>query len=706
MLWLKRTWALVIVLMALGATSAQAIDVPQDPPAIAQRLMPPMLRAEPSIAAVEPGHPPYASRAGFERFLATYGGSWEVRWDERADRPNLVQGSGMPMLPDAPVDLKDVERSVRGFIGRFPELFRVDPADLRLDLTASGPAGEHMWFVELQQTFRGVVVEGAKVFFRLNHGRLIQFGTERVADVRIDRVPRIAKFAALGRVLAQVGVGAGRVTVLDQGTLEIVPLLPRGETSGERYVGVPGKGYDHRLVWQVSFRVAGDPATYRARLDAQSGELLELVDRNLYANATVSGGIYPVTNSDPEILQPFPQTSVSNNGTKITNGFGVYDYSGGTATTTLNGRYTRMSDNCAATGGVLQPLLDLLSSLGLSLGGATGISLSSSTDGNLNLGTSGGTDCTTPGIGGAGNTHAARTAFYHLTQSNRRAAVFLPSNTWLQGTLRANVNINQTCNAFWNGSTVNFYRSGGGCSNSGEIASIMRHEWGHGLDQNTGGAANERGTGEAVGDIFAMLESQDGCIGQNFRPGLNCPNCQSCTGVRDISDFDISGPAVIARPSTVTDDAGIDCDRLACPFLASGLIPYQGPMGYEGHCESYIASSAVWDLGQLLVGAHGTELGFSKLEEIWYESLAPTKSAYQLVSGGRCNASAVVNGCGATNWYTVFLAVDDDDGNLANGTPDGCRIWDAFDAHGIACGTRPVCSGDAPPPIVVSGPAP
>jgi hypothetical protein len=52
----------------------------------------------------------------------------------------------------------------------------------------------------------------------------------------------------------------------------------------------------------------------------------------------------------------------------------------------------------------------------------------------------------------------------------------------------------------------------------------------------------------------------------------------------------------------------------------------------------------------------------------------------------------VVDGCAATNWYTVYLAADDDDGNLANGTPNACRIWDAFSAHGIACGSRPVCT--------------
>ena len=40
------------------------------------------------------------------------------------------------------------------------------------------------------------------------------------------------------------------------------------------------------------------------------------------------------------------------------------------------------------------------------------------------------------------------------------------------------MNINQTCNAFWSpgAGTVNFYRSGGGCRNTGEIAGVFQGE--------------------------------------------------------------------------------------------------------------------------------------------------------------------------------------------------------------------------------------
>ena len=53
------------------------------------------------------------------------------------------------------------------------------------------------------------------------------------------------------------------------------------------------------------------------------------------------------------------------------------------------------------------------------------------------------------------------------------------------------MNLNQTCNAFWSpaAGTVNFYRSGGGCRNTGELAGVFDHEWGHGMDDNDAGGA-------------------------------------------------------------------------------------------------------------------------------------------------------------------------------------------------------------------------
>jgi Zn-dependent metalloprotease len=649
--------------------------------------------AQPSLVMIEAGKtaPPEMAR-----FLGEQAGRWEVRWDTRNERPHLVQGSGIPLMPGAgnklprtarKPDLAQVERLVRAFMGRYPEMFRIAPESLRLDTSRSisyGPDAR-VWFIELQQYHDGVPVEGANVFFRINNGNIVQFGADRIADVGISAQPAVTATEARQRGLDTLGVEAAEVSkVVEPGLLKIYPVLTQGERSGEMYSGLAGFGYSHQLVWETTFRRAGDEGTYKMVVDAQTGGLLGTWDLNTYA--TVQGGIYPTTNTDAEVLQPFSFATVTNGTTKQTDAGGVYSYTGGTATATLNGQFFQMADNCGS------------------------ISLSNSTTGDLNFGTSGGTDCTTPGVGGAGNTHASRTGFYHLTKINRKAITFLPGTSWLNSKVTANMNINLTCNAFWNGSTLNFYRSGGGCSNTGELAAVFLHEWGHGMDTNSGGSApNDQGTGEAVGDTFAFIQTRDGCIGQIFQRGVNCATCTSCSGVRDVADFAVAGGATgtkIASPANVTANNGINCDRFSCPYLANGITPYQGPMGYEGHCESYIVSSANWDLAQSLVSTYGTEPGWSKMDQIWYGSLTPSKSGYRLVSGGKCNAAAVVDGCAATNWYTVYLPVDDDDGNLANGTPNACRIWDAFNAHGVACGTRPACSTGGPTPTPTNTPVP
>jgi Zn-dependent metalloprotease len=646
----------------------------------------PGLDAQPALVTVRraaSGATRGDTRGEAQRFLAEQSSQWEIRWDTRSDRAHLVQGAGVPVLPgrgntltrsrvglssQGKVTLNDVERVLRGFMNDYPELFRIAQENLVLNPKSTvnvGEAGE-IWLVEFQQVQNGVPVEGANVFFRINHGNIVQFGTDRIADVKTDIRPSVSPEEAFAATLDALASDISEVSeILNAGELKLLPMLPNGEIPGDGYHGAAGNGYQHALAWEVAFRKADDATTYRSWVNAHNGKVLQLVDLNAYAQVT--GGIYPQTNTDAEVVRGFPSCNVTNSTTKVTDSAGNYSYGGGTATATLNGRYIRIADQCGS------------------------ISKSDSSTGNIAFGTSGGTDCTTPGSGGAGNTHAARSGFYHLTNINRKAATFHPSNSWLNGTLTSNMNINNTCNAFWNGSTVNFYRSGGGCSNTGEIAAVFLHEWGHGMDTNTGGSATDKGSGEAVGDTFAFLETKNGCIGPNFRPGVNCTNCTACTGVRDVADFALGGSATIAKPANVASNTGINCDRYACPYT-SGLSAYQGPMGYEGHCESYIASSANWDLAQNLITRWGTTTGWSKMDGIWYRSLTPSKSAYRVASGGKCNPAAAVDGCGSTNWYTVYLSVDDDDGNLANGTPNGCRIWDAFNAHGIACGSRPACT--------------
>jgi hypothetical protein len=606
-----------------------------------------------------------------------HGDAWEVRWDTRSGRPHLIQGVGVPLLPGRgrtasrgpggrtrALTLDDVERAARAFLGRHPGLLRVDPGALRLDRARSLAIDEgRVWLLELQQVHEGVPVEGAAVFFRINNGNIVQVGADRVADVTAAVEARVAREEAFSALLQRAGAQAAEaVHASDAGSLRFLPVLPEGEEPGRGYAGPAGRGYEHLLVWQFSFRLAGQDTAYVARVDAHTGAVVQVQDLSRDADALVQGGIYPRTNTDAAVWRPFPYLYVENPTRKVTTVSGLYDYTGGAASASLAGRHVTVSDGCGASGrSVFAP-------------------------GHIDFGSSLGTDCTTPGVGGAGNTHAARNAFYHLTSLNREVAPYLPYNKWLAGAVAAEVNRSGThCNAFWTGSAVRTFKGGGGCSNGGEIAGLLAHEWSHALDQNAGGTAPDFASGEAAGDTGAMLYTRESCVAPNLQPGVNCFNCVACTGVRDPGDFAaFGGSRPIARPSNIAVTGGIDCDRFACPFTG-----FEGVMGYQAHCESQIASSANWDLAVLLRWTKGEEQGWAQMERIWYGSLTTGKSAYRLAGGGRCNPAAAVDGCAATNWYTVYLAVDDDNGNLADGTPNLCLIWAAFDAHGIACGPRP-----------------
>jgi hypothetical protein len=650
---MRKSYSISLITILVLTLPAAAIVPPKDDTLHKSRpewVQAPELSANPSLDRVERGNSRAIDFPGVAKFFADNSSDWNVTWDTRSNRAHLVQGPGVEwstggkwVSPKAGgLQLDDVAAQARAFMSDNTDLFNIDQADLVLDESQSGTFGDRdqLTFVTFQQIYEGLDVEGATVFFRLNSGKLRSFGTVRVAELNLNTRANVDKADALQRVLDHAGFLAGDVTeLLNDGELKIVPTLPPGNSAGHAYVGAPGNGYRHALVREISFRRVGDAATYGALVDARSGRVLELVDQNDYA--TVKGGVmfgfYSSTLDIPELKSEVVQTFPSN--TTTTSG----------PCTQLNGANIRMSDNC---------------------GSINVCDASDATPGNgiVDMGTGSGSDCTTPGFGGSGNTRSSRSGFYHLTSIRNTASGFHPTNSWLNSKVTSNMNINNTCNAYWDGSSVNFYRSGGGCGNTGEIAAVFLHEWGHGFDTNTGGSASDQASGEAVGDTFAALYLQDSCIGWGFQAPTKCHNCTSCTGVRDLNDFSLTGTKTRATPANIKSNTGINCDRWACPNTG-----YMGPMGYEGHCEAIIAGSAVWNLAQVI--------GYPATEKLWYDSLIPSKSAFQVQSGGQCNTSATVNGCGANNWYTVFQAVDTA-GNAG-------AIWDAFDAQGIACGSRP-----------------
>lgn len=215
------------------------------------------------------------------------------------------------------------------------------------------------------------------------------------------------------------------------------------------------------------------------------------------------------------------------------------------------------------------------------------------------------------------STPEERDVFRGTNTTNRFVSTVYPGLPWLSEPLLAKVNHDRTCNAFWNGSSINFFRAGNGCNNSGRIFDVVAHEWGHGFDQNAPGGAVDGGLGEFIGDLMSFIQTKSPLLAPNFFTNGGA--------VRDL------------------DDPKYQC---------------YDPEIRQVHAAGQLLGAVMFDVMVDLekAGVTGEQLKRLLLRPI---AIAQTRS----------------------EWYQALLAVDDDDGNLANGTPHECIIYNQFKAH-------------------------
>ncbi len=217
-------------------------------------------------------------------------------------------------------------------------------------------------------------------------------------------------------------------------------------------------------------------------------------------------------------------------------------------------------------------------------------------------------------------------AYYHATEIHALAQSYLPNLSWLKSSVPVNVNIKVSaygsCNAYWDGSSLNFFTGLNSCANTALLSDVIYHEWGHGLDHNTGGIS-DAAFSEGFGDIMAMVMNRSADLGIGF----------------------------------------YTYNMNASRELETNKI-YPTHRSYDPHKEGLIIASTFWDLYKELVNVYGENIGHELL----------TKFAFLMISSAKKY----------TDVYNVLLAIDDDDGNLANGTPNMCLINKVFTLHGLA----------------------
>ncbi len=208
------------------------------------------------------------------------------------------------------------------------------------------------------------------------------------------------------------------------------------------------------------------------------------------------------------------------------------------------------------------------------------------------------------------------TAYYWTTLTHDFAQDILGNSLSL---LPTRVNIDSSCNAYWNGSSINFFRSGGPCPNTA-YSDVITHEYGHGIDASIGGIL-DGGYSEGFGDAMAILITRQSCLGRDFNGAGGC--------LRDATD-------VITWP----------------------------PSSPEVHHVGRIYAGFTWELIQQLQNNYSED-----------ESYAIAKKLILQAAAG--NPSDIPDAVALS-----FLA-DDDDGDLSNGTPHCNELLEAAKSRTI-----------------------
>ncbi len=188
----------------------------------------------------------------------------------------------------------------------------------------------------------------------------------------------------------------------------------------------------------------------------------------------------------------------------------------------------------------------------------------------------------------------------------------------------ANVNQSSTCNATWSGSAVNFRAEAGGCVNS-SYSSVVLHEMGHWMNDRYGSGNGSDGFGEGNADVFSLYILDDPIIGKDFfGPGSE---------IRDAEN--------------------------ANTYCGSGCYG-------QVHADGEVHMGALWNVRTNLKNTYGVAAGgtlASTLFNAWM-------NAYD---------DGTITPLNLEHWLTL----DDDNGNIDDGTPNYDDINDGFVQQGF-----------------------
>ena len=537
----------------------------------------------------------------WQHFLTDHPG-WMVHFDEAAGMPHRAYGPGVFLDGE-------VATWSHQLLSYFTNASTVSTSN-PLHFFQSG-----YQIIRSTQNHQGIEVLRSKIEMRLKNGRLILFGLDVFDIQNLSVVPLIQPEGVL-QVTGQNLLG-DMISNEVIGALKVLPIEKDGE-------------YTFHLVYEVMTKTKnaiGIPQHYLCYVDAHSGELLYRVnqvhhvhDENcthvpnplpsplMVVDVNVGGSYYLTSPWDAAVTGVLPNMQIAVNGTNY---------------------YTDVNGNVSIPAvGPVNAQFSLQGPWARVYTGNTTPSFSAT----LNDGTNNVSFDTNSNI-------KERTAFRSVQDIHDHMKFWMPSFNGMDFQLPTNIDVaGGDCNAFYDGTSINFYDLANGCNATSNIPDIAYHEYGHGINDNyyqsLGSFFMNGAIGEAYADFWAISLTNNPILG---------------------SGFYIDNQDPIRR---------YDIDPKVYPMDLVG----------EVHQDGEILMGAWWDT-HLLMGGD------------WNTTMPIFLGAYAGLQAETMNGS---EGQAYTDVLIDALLADDDDGDITNGTPHGDAIVQGFYMHGISLITNAV----------------
>jgi hypothetical protein len=554
-------------------------------------------------------------QSDLQAFRKQAGNNWEAFEDKETGVARMIYGGNVKaaFTPSSDADYFLVARQ---HLNSTRSLFRVPASTLQENAVNFMPLGltgsTDKVGVEFRQVVNGVVVRNGWMNVILDmQGRLLSAdntGLPQTGSINTSPTRSLEQAMAFAKATFEEQTGLAGDFIGEQ-ELVIEQELVNGKRFGS-------------LAWNViltSEPINGEPASYRYLVSANADARV-IVRENMIHHAaapdvggTIFGRVTPSDGPDQGIYQtvPLPYIRVSSPaGVVFTDANGNFNYPGITGPlkcrTTLRGPYVDVN---LASG------FDVV---------------------NVRTLTGTGNIVTLNKAPVEGST-SQMNAFLHINKMRDWTRSINPTDNMMDFVNLANVNILNTCNAFFSGFSTNYYNSGGSCPNT-SYSSVIYHEQGHWQNVRYNSGNGPDGFGEGNADVFAVYQTNDPVVGRGFFGGSG--------GIR----------------------TGLN-NRQFCGDSNGGC--------YGGvHANGEVLLGVLWKVRTNLQNSHGNQLG-----------------------GDIANAlhNGWMNGYNQSQIKNIiefqWLVLDDNNGDLSDGTPNFADIDSAFLAQGFSGRTPPTTPG-------------